>query len=46
VPDQLGWARLHLVDGCTDRGARVLPAEVLEQMQQPTVALQGGNLGD
>ena len=44
--DQLRWARFHLGDGRTDSGARVLPAKVLNQMQEPTVALQGSNLGD
>jgi CubicO group peptidase (beta-lactamase class C family) len=44
--DQLRWARFHLGDGRAESGARVLPAEVLQQMQQPTVGLQGSNLGD
>jgi CubicO group peptidase (beta-lactamase class C family) len=46
VADQLRWARFHLGDGRTERGARVLPAEVLHRMRQPTVALRGSNLGD
>ena len=46
VADQLRWARFHLGDGRAERGARVLSAEVLQRMQQPTVALWGSNLGD
>jgi CubicO group peptidase (beta-lactamase class C family) len=46
VADQLRWARFHLGDDRAERGARVLPAEVLQRMQQPTVALRGSNLGD
>jgi CubicO group peptidase (beta-lactamase class C family) len=44
--DQLRWARFHLGDGRADSGARVLPAEVLQRMKQPTVALRGSALGD
>jgi hypothetical protein len=33
-------------DDRAERSARVLPAEVLQRMQQPTVALRGSNLGD
>jgi CubicO group peptidase (beta-lactamase class C family) len=44
--DQVRWARFHLGDGRAQGGARVLPAEVLKQMQQPTVALRGSKLGD
>jgi CubicO group peptidase (beta-lactamase class C family) len=46
VADQLRWARFHLGDGRAESGARVLPAEVLHQMRQPTVALRASNLGD
>ena len=46
VADQLRWARFHLGDDRAERSARVLPAEVLQRMQQPTVALRGSNLGD
>ncbi len=46
VADQLRWARFHLGDGRAESGARVLPAEVLHQMKQPTAALRGSNLGD
>jgi CubicO group peptidase (beta-lactamase class C family) len=42
VADQLRWARFHLAQG----GERVLPAELLGRMQQPTAALRGSNLGD
>jgi CubicO group peptidase (beta-lactamase class C family) len=41
VADQLRWARFHLGDG-----APVLPAGVLRQMKEPTVALRGSSLGD
>jgi CubicO group peptidase (beta-lactamase class C family) len=44
--DLLRWARFHLADGRTDRGEEVLPAEVLRQMQEPTVELRGSSLGD
>jgi CubicO group peptidase (beta-lactamase class C family) len=46
VADQLRWARFHLGDGRADSGERVLPTEVLHQMQEPTVALRGSNLGE
>jgi CubicO group peptidase (beta-lactamase class C family) len=46
VADQLRWARFHLGDGCADSGERVLPAEVLHRMKQPTVALRASSLGD
>src|SRR5258708_7925846 len=44
--DQLRWARFAAGDGRARAGARVLPAEVMRQMQQPTVALRGSKLGD
>ncbi len=46
VADQIRWARFHLGDGRTDNGERVLPADVLHQMQQPTVELRGSTLGN
>jgi CubicO group peptidase (beta-lactamase class C family) len=46
VADQLRWARFHLGDGRAEGGARVLPAEVLHRMKEPTVALRGSTLGD
>ncbi len=47
VADQLRWARFHLGDGRAAGGGRViLPAEVLQRMQEPTVALRGSALGD
>jgi CubicO group peptidase (beta-lactamase class C family) len=46
VADQLRWARFHLGDGRAESGARVLPAEVLQRMKEPTVALRGSTLGD
>jgi CubicO group peptidase (beta-lactamase class C family) len=44
--DQLRWARFHLGDGRAPGGARVLPAELLHRMRQPTVALRASTLGD
>ncbi|VVB94691.1 D-aminopeptidase [uncultured archaeon] len=46
VADQLRWARFHLGDGHSKNGNRVLPSEVLHQMQEQTVALRGSSLGD
>ena len=46
VADQLRWARFHLGDGRAESGDRVLPAEVLQRMQEPTVALRASTLGD
>jgi CubicO group peptidase (beta-lactamase class C family) len=46
VTDQLRWARFHLGDGRADGGASILPAGVLHQMREPTVALRGSSLGD
>ncbi|WP_377272053.1 serine hydrolase domain-containing protein [Peterkaempfera sp. SMS 1(5)a] len=46
VADQLRWARFHLGDGRAEGGDRVLPAEVLHRMTEPTVALQASTLGD
>jgi CubicO group peptidase (beta-lactamase class C family) len=44
--DVLRWARFHLGDGSAQSGGRVLPTEILQTMKEPTVALQGTNLGD
>jgi CubicO group peptidase (beta-lactamase class C family) len=44
--DQLRWARFHLGDGRAPSGERVLPAELLHRMRQPTVALRASTLGD
>lgn len=46
VADQVRWARFHLGDGRADSGERLLPADVLHRMQEPTVALRGSSLGD
>jgi len=46
VADQLRWARFHLGDGRTQGGVRVLPAELLHRMKEPTVELRGSTLGD
>src|SRR5215813_11737037 len=44
--DQLRWARFQLGDGRPESGVRVLPADVLERMQEPTATLRASNLGD
>jgi len=46
VSDQIHWARFQLGDGCAQSGIRILPAERLQQMKEPTVALRGSTLGD
>ncbi|MCW2605904.1 MAG: beta-lactamase, partial [Frankiales bacterium] len=46
LADQLTWARFHLGDGTAADGTRVLPAELLARMQEPTVATPGSALGD
>jgi len=44
--DQITWARFHLGDGTAADGTRVLTAEGLLQMQQPTASMAGSALGD
>jgi CubicO group peptidase (beta-lactamase class C family) len=46
VEDQIRWARFHLGDGRAESGLRILPAEQLHVMKEPTIALQGSSLGD
>lgn len=46
VGDQLTWARFHLGDGTAQDGTRLLPAELLARMQQPTAEMPGSALGD
>ncbi|MFD9123823.1 serine hydrolase domain-containing protein [Kitasatospora sp. NPDC059571] len=46
VTDQLRWAAFHLGDGRAPGGERLLPAELLGRMRQPTVELRGSTLGD
>ncbi len=46
IGDQLRYARFHLGDGLGKDGARVIGAESLRRMQQPTTELKGGALGD
>jgi len=46
VENQIRWARFHLGDGRAESGRRILPAELLQQMKEPTVGLQGSSLGD
>ncbi|MFI7701698.1 serine hydrolase domain-containing protein [Nonomuraea sp. NPDC049480] len=46
LADQLRWARFHLGDGRAESGVGVLPAEVLQRMKEPTVALRASTLGD
>ena len=45
ISDLLRWARFHLGDGRAESGERVLPAELLHRMQQPTAVLRGSNMG-
>lgn len=45
LSDLLRFARFHLGDGHAEGGERVLPADVLHQMQQPTAVLRGSNMG-
>jgi len=44
--DQLAWARFHLGDGTAPDGTRLLSAELLACMQQPTASMHGSALGD
>lgn len=46
VADLLCWAKFHLGDGRGETGAQILPAAVLQQMQQPTAELRSSTLGD
>ena len=46
VGDQLAWARFHLGDGTAADGTRLLSAELLASMQEPTVQMPGSALGD
>src|SRR6266581_3408355 len=45
LSDLLRFARFHLGDGHSESGERVLPAELLQRMQQPTAELRGSNMG-
>jgi CubicO group peptidase (beta-lactamase class C family) len=45
ISDLLRWTRFHLGDGRAESGERILPAELLQQMQQPTAVLRGSNMG-
>lgn len=44
--DQLAWARFHLGDGSAPDGTRLLSEESLKSMQQPSVQIPAGALGD
>lgn len=44
--DLIRWGRFHLGDGRAADGTRVLSAELLQRMQQPTVSMAGSALGD
>jgi CubicO group peptidase (beta-lactamase class C family) len=46
VSDQLRWARFHLGDGHAESGERLLPADLLQRMKEPTAELRASNLGD
>jgi CubicO group peptidase (beta-lactamase class C family) len=44
--DQMRYARFHLGDGTAADGTRLLSAESLQRMRQPTASLHGSVLGD
>ena len=44
--DQIRYARFHLGDGTAPDGARLLTADSLQRMRQPTAPLHGSILGD
>lgn len=44
--DQIKWARFHLGDGTAADGKRVLSAESIRLMQQPTAEMRGAAIGD
>lgn len=44
--DQIRYARFHLGDGRAADGTRLLDAEALVRMRQPTASLNGSALGD
>jgi len=44
--DQIAWAKFHLGDGTAPDGTRLLSAELLELMKQPTADMRGSALGD
>ena len=46
LSDQLRFARFHVGNGRAESGERVLPAELLDGMKEPTVELRGSSLGD
>ena len=46
LSDQLRFARFHVGNGRAESGERVLPAELLDRMKEPTVELRGSSLGD
>jgi CubicO group peptidase (beta-lactamase class C family) len=46
IGDQLTWARFHLGSGTAEDGTRLLSADALRKMQQPTVDMAGSALGD
>ena len=46
VGDQLAWARFHMGNGTAPDGTRILSAELLRRMQDPTASCHGSALGD
>uniref|UniRef100_A0AAU2JV53 Beta-lactamase family protein n=1 Tax=Streptomyces sp. NBC_00049 TaxID=2903617 RepID=A0AAU2JV53_9ACTN len=46
VADQLRQARFHIGDGRLEGAERVLSAELVHRMRQPTAELRAGTLGD
>ena len=46
LADQLTWARFHLGDGTSSAGTRVLSADAVAAMREPTVEVAGGGPGE
>ena len=44
--DQIGWAKFHLGGGTAPDGTKVVSAETIQLMQQPTFDMKGSALGD
>jgi CubicO group peptidase (beta-lactamase class C family) len=44
--DQIAWARFHLGDGTAPDGTRLLSAEMIRRMQEPTISVLGSAIGD
>jgi CubicO group peptidase (beta-lactamase class C family) len=46
LADQLTWARFHLGDGTSSAGTRVLSADAVAGMREPTFEVAGGGPGE